>query len=140
MSYVGYTRSMTTPKEHLGRVLRRLRKARGLLQDEVSAELGVNVKQVGRWERGENAPSSLTLIHMLRFFRQKADLPDLQELADAIEHAEPPGDLDTRIADITRRLKTEPWLVERIERLLSLTSKEYQATIKYLDGDRQSTP
>lgn len=143
MSYVGYTSGMTTPKEHLGSVLRQARKARGLRQEDVAAELGVNPKQVGRWEKGENAPSSLTLMRLLRFFRQAADLPDLEQLAAVIESADPPGDLDARIAELSRRIKAEPWLVDRIERLLSLTIEEYQATLKYLDrhrDDRQSSP
>lgn len=140
MSYVEYTNGMSTPKEHLGSVLRQARRARGLRQDEVAAELGVNVKQVGRWEKGENAPSSLTLIHMLRYFRERADTPDLQELAAMIEHADPPGDLDARIAELGRRIRAEPWLADRVERLLSLTSKEWKVTIKYLDDDRQSNP
>lgn len=131
---------MTTPREHLGSVLRRARKARGLRQEDVAAELDVNVKQVGRWEKGENAPSSLALIHMLRLFRQKADQPDLQELAAIIEQTEPPGDLDMRIAEISRRVKTDPWLADRIERVLSLTSEEYRLMIKYLDDDHRSIP
>lgn len=140
MSYVEYTNGMSTPKEHLGSVLRQARKARGLHQQDVASELGVNVKQVGRWENGENAPSSLTLIHMLRFFRQVADTPDLQELAAMIERTDPPGDLDARIAELGRRIRAEPWLADRVERLLSLTSKEWKATIRHLDGDdHQST-
>lgn len=140
MSYVGYTSGMTTPKEHLGRVLRRARKQRGLLQEDVARELKVNVRQVGRWEKGENAPSSIILMQMLRLFREHADLPDLQELAKVIGETDPPGDLDARIADIAQRLKIDPWLADRIERVLSLTSEEYRAMIKYLDDDRRSTP
>lgn len=143
MSYVGYTTGMTTPKEHLGSVLRKTRKTRGLRQEDIAVELGVNVKQVGRWEKGENAPSSLTLIRLLKFFRQKSDAPDLDELAAVIEQSDPPGGVDARIAEIGKRIRAEPWLADRIDRLLSLTQEEYQDSIKYLERKRsrgQSTP
>lgn len=136
MSYVEYTNGMTTPKEHLGSVLRSTRKARGLRQEDVAAELGVNVKQVGRWEKGENAPSSLTLIRLLKFFRQKLDAPDLDELALVIEQSDPPGDLDARIAELSRRIRAEPWLADRIDRLLDLTHDEFQAAMARLDERR----
>lgn len=143
MSYMEYTNGMTTPKEHLGRVLRRVRKARGLRQEDIAAALDVSVKQVGRWEKGENAPSSLTLMRLFRFLRQQADAPDLQEIAAIIEELPPPGDLDVRIKELSHRIRSEPWLADRIDRLLSLTVEEYQAAMKYLDhrrNDRQSSP
>src|SRR5262245_10256307 len=84
MSDFSYTMgTVSTPKETLGATIRDARKARGLRQEDVAAHLGVSTKQVGRWEKGENAPGSLALVRLLKFFRQRADHPDLLAL-DAI--------------------------------------------------------
>lgn len=72
--------TMGTPKEVLGATIRDARRARGLRQEDVAAYLGMSTKQIGRWEKGVNAPGSLALVRLLKFFRQRADEPDLAAL------------------------------------------------------------
>lgn len=139
MSYIGYTEGMATPKEHLGGTLRRARKARGLRQEDVAAELEVNVRQVGRWENGKNAPSSIMLMKLFAYFRKHADAPDLQALLSAIEEQDPP-DLEARLGEIRRRIRKEPWLLNRVDRLLTMTDKEFQAALRHIDDLRGQSP
>lgn len=129
MSNFDYTMDVVgTPKETLGIILRNARKSRGLRQEDVADHLRVSTKQVGRWEKGENAPGSLVLVRLLKYFRQRADQPDLADL-DAIvakevialeeeegeEEAgeeEQPGDLVQDLADRLSRYpqKFDLWL------------------------------
>lgn len=87
MSFWRYTEDMSTPKEALGATIRKARKVRGLNQDDIAERLEVNVRQVGRWEKGENTPGGLTLARLVQYFRELADSPDLAAL-DAIVAAE----------------------------------------------------
>lgn len=134
MSEIGYNGDA---KEHLGAVLRQARKARGLRQEDVAVALDVNIKQVGRWEKGENTPSGLALMRLLKLFRERADQPDLETLIRLIEQ-QPSENLDERIAELGRRARNEPWLLDRLNRLLDLTNEEFQASMEYLDRCRSA--
>ena len=41
-----------------GRTIRRLREARGWTQERLAPELGVGMRTVGSWERGETVPQN----------------------------------------------------------------------------------
>lgn len=96
MSVMWYSRGMTEmSKQVIGRDIRSARKTRGLHQKDVALALDMSEKQVGRWERGENAPGSIALSRLIQFFREKNDRDDLatleaavvQGIQDAIEEA-----------------------------------------------------
>ena len=48
----------------IGGNLRRLRKARGLSQEKLAAEVDLDMRQLGRIERGESFPSMGSLIRL----------------------------------------------------------------------------
>lgn len=48
----------------IGRNLRRFRKARGLTQEALAAEVDLDVRQVGRIERGQSYPSVGLLVQL----------------------------------------------------------------------------
>lgn len=48
----------------IGENLRRARKARGLSQEKLAAEVDLDMRQLGRIERGESFPSVGTLIKL----------------------------------------------------------------------------
>lgn len=86
MSYCSYNAAMmSVSKEMLGDSIRKARQARGLRQEDVAAGVGVDKKQIGRWERGENAPGSLALGRLISYFRGLQDSPDLKALDAAVD-------------------------------------------------------
>ena len=59
----------------IGGNLRRLRKARGLSQEKLAAEVDLDMRQLGRIERGESFPSMGSLIRLAEILgAEPADL------------------------------------------------------------------
>lgn len=59
----------------IGGNLRRLRKARGLSQEKLAAEVDLDMRQLGRIERGESFPSMGSLIRLAEVLEaEPADL------------------------------------------------------------------
>jgi len=52
----------------IGRNLRRFRKARGLTQEALADEVGVDIRQIGRIERGQGYPSIGLLVELAELF------------------------------------------------------------------------
>lgn len=48
----------------IGENLKRFRKARGLTQEALADEVGVDIRQIGRIERGQSYPSVGLLVQM----------------------------------------------------------------------------
>jgi transcriptional regulator with XRE-family HTH domain len=48
----------------IGNNLRRFRKARSLTQEDLAAEVGVDIRQIGRIERGQSYPSIGLLVEL----------------------------------------------------------------------------
>jgi transcriptional regulator with XRE-family HTH domain len=48
----------------IGRNLRRFRKARGFTQETLAADVGLEIRQLGRIERGQSFPSVRVLIDL----------------------------------------------------------------------------
>jgi transcriptional regulator with XRE-family HTH domain len=126
-------------KKQLGQELRRARKARGILQEEVAKALVVNIRQVGRWEKGENTPNSLALMRLIAFFRNRSDMPDLEKLVLAVAEQEHSA-IDARLAEIRRRMVHEPWLLDRLDRLLELTDNQFENAMRRVDENRGQSP
>ena len=57
----------------LGEKLQRLRKARGMSQEELAAQMGVSRQAVSRWETGETVPSTDTLKEIAKVFQVSVD-------------------------------------------------------------------
>jgi transcriptional regulator with XRE-family HTH domain len=80
----------------LGRRIRALRKSKGLTQEELGAECGINYKYVGAIERGEENPSlsillrvskglGVEILELFRFSHEQRDPAKLKkELIDTI--------------------------------------------------------
>lgn len=60
-------------RERLGRAIRRARLWRSLSQAQLGAAVGVTERTVGRWERGEVAPSLLVLAGLCTALSVPAD-------------------------------------------------------------------
>jgi transcriptional regulator with XRE-family HTH domain len=59
----------------IGGNLRRLRKARGLSQEKLAAEVDLDMRQLGRIERGESFPSVGSLVRLAEILgAEPADL------------------------------------------------------------------
>jgi len=52
----------------IGGNLRRFRKAQGMSQEQLAAEVDLDVRQVGRIERGQSYPSIGLLVQMAELF------------------------------------------------------------------------
>ena len=52
----------------IGENLRRLRKARGLTQEGLASEIDLDVRQIGRIERGQSYPSIGLLVQLSEYF------------------------------------------------------------------------
>lgn len=116
MSSWVYTNDMSadTEQKWSGDLLRKARKARGLRQEDVAGEIGVHVKQVGRWESGENTPRGLNLVRLVQLLRRYNNAPDLI-LFDAIideevlaRSADAPDDRRAQALVLIDRLAPDP--------------------------------
>ena len=56
-----------------GDKLVRLRKQRGMSQEELAAKLGVSRQAVSKWERGEASPDTYNLIQLARAYGMTLD-------------------------------------------------------------------
>ena len=57
----------------LGEKLKRLRKSRGLSQEQLAAELNVSRQSISKWELGESKPEIENLIALSEFFNVSID-------------------------------------------------------------------
>lgn len=57
----------------LGEKLKRLRKSRGLSQEQLAAELSVSRQSVSKWELGESKPEIENLIALSEYFNVSID-------------------------------------------------------------------
>ena len=57
----------------MGGNIRAARRAAGVTQVELAAKLGVNQKDVSRWEQGKQIPSTETLTKLCKFLDVSAD-------------------------------------------------------------------
>ena len=71
----------------IGGNLRRLRKARGLSQEKLAAEVDLDMRQLGRIERGESFPSMGALIRLAEIL--EAEPADLLRRDLDLDHARP---------------------------------------------------
>lgn len=56
-----------------GEYIRQLRREYGWTQQQLAAAVGVDVRSVGRWERGENRPPADHLARMMALLRGSLD-------------------------------------------------------------------
>lgn len=89
----------------IGEHLRRLRKARGLTQQQLGKELGISASAVGMYEQGRRAPDHKTLSDLCRYFQVSSDY-FLLEQKDGEE-----AELDQLIAQFQARLMSQEGLM-----------------------------
>ena len=64
----------TAAETRLGPILARTRLARGVLQADLAAELGVRVGTLSSWERGHTTPDADQLRELCRILHVSADV------------------------------------------------------------------
>lgn len=69
-------------RKNFGTKLNKLRKQRGLTQQELASQLNYSDKAISKWERGESVPDSYTLYLIADFFSVSIDnlLSDKEEI------------------------------------------------------------
>lgn len=63
-SDAAHRRGQISPEEAFGRVLREIRRSRGVSQEELGAKSGYHRTYIGMLERGEKSPSLRTLFNL----------------------------------------------------------------------------
>ncbi len=89
----------------IGEHLRRLRKARGLTQQQLGKELGISASAIGMYEQGRRAPDHKTLSDLCRYFQVSSDY-FLLEQKDGEE-----AELDQLIAQFQTKLMSQEGLM-----------------------------
>lgn len=74
-----------------GEKLQRLRKSRGLSQEQLAAELQLTRQAISRWELNETIPDTENVIRLARFFAVTTDYLLLDEIEPPPRSAPPPG-------------------------------------------------
>ena len=85
----------------------RLRKGRGLSQEELAERLGVSRQAVSRWETGEAVPDTEKVIQLSRIFHVTTDylLLDIDEAPQSAASAENNRETEQRAAE--KRMKRQ---------------------------------
>ena len=82
-------------KETMGQIIRRLRKERGLTQEELAEHLGITFQAVSKWENGTGMPDISQVVPIARIFGVSTDvlfgtfgINDAEEVAKIIKEAQ----------------------------------------------------
>lgn len=119
-----------------GLYLRALRERQGMIQEDVVERLGVSVKQVGRWERGEQRPGGSTLRRLVDLLHASWEhVAILSDDTDGVDSVVASAFADDRLEEIRRRKIPVDPRVEQMEsigaHLLAVDSVAFGVWIGY---------